>query len=322
MTQELFWGLPVISYLFLAGVGAGALTVSSSVLLRGGGGPRGVHLEIARYGAFLAPIPVMVGCGLLIFELGSFHAGDWFKWLNLYKVINLSPMSIGTWLLTVFIGFSLVYAYTFLPKAPGLGDARLVWRRRLAWVNVPLGIAVAVYTGVLLGAMPSRPFWNSPVLALLFLMSSLSTGVAAILLARALFQVKRPAADAAEGEGAFHDSGYLLAASDVLLIGFELIVVFLFIMFAYLTVGDVRHAVAVILAGDLATLFWLVFVVLGLVAPALVELFYVVPKLLYHQSYAAPRGVEIIVPLAVLVGGFVLRYVVVVAGQITGPVGL
>ena len=38
MSEELLWGLPVIGYLFLAGVGAGALTVSASVLLRGGGG--------------------------------------------------------------------------------------------------------------------------------------------------------------------------------------------------------------------------------------------------------------------------------------------
>ncbi|NCF82702.1 MAG: hypothetical protein GWP74_13940 [Proteobacteria bacterium] len=319
MTQELNWGLPVISYLFLAGMGAGALTVSSSVLLRGGGGPKGIHLDIARYGALLAPIPVMVGCGLLIFELGSFDVGNWFRWMNLYTVINLSPMSIGTWLLTLFIGVSLLYAYTFLPKAPGLGDAKLALRRRIAWVNVPLGIGVAVYTGVLLGAMPSRPFWNSPVLALLFLVSSLSTGIAVILLARALFQPKRPD----PGEATFHESGYLLAASDVMLIGFELMVVFLFIMFAYLTVGDVRHAISVILAdGDLATLFWFGFVALGLVVPALIELFYVVPKLLYHRDYSAPRGVEIIVSLAVLAGGFALRYVVVIAGQVTGPVGV
>ncbi len=74
MDAELTWGLPVILYLFLAGVGAGALTVSASVLLRGGGGGfGGQHYEIARYGAFLAPVPVMVGCAMLIFELGSYQ---------------------------------------------------------------------------------------------------------------------------------------------------------------------------------------------------------------------------------------------------------
>ena len=96
MTEELNWGLPVISYLFLAGLGAGALTVSASVLLRGGGGGfGGGHFTLARYGALVAPLPIMLGSGLLIFELGSFEAGHWFKWLNLYRTINLSPMSIG-----------------------------------------------------------------------------------------------------------------------------------------------------------------------------------------------------------------------------------
>lgn len=69
-------------------------------------------------------------------------------------------------------------------------------------------------------------------------------------------------------------------------------------------------------------MFWLGFVVLGLLVPALIELIYVVPKLVYHGAYAAPRGVEIAVPVVVLVGGFMLRYVVVLAGQITGPVGI
>ena len=322
MNAELFWGLPVIFYLFLAGVGAGALTVSSSVLLRGGGGPSGAHVDVARYGAFLAPLPIIIGCGLLVFELGSFQAGNWIKWLNLYKVINLSPMSIGTWLLTFCIFVSLAYAYTFLANPPGLGkDSALRLRRPLAWVGVPLGVGVAVYTGVLLGAMPSRPFWNSPILALLFLMSALSTGVAVILLARALLH---PVKDEPGDDGrAFHESGYLLTATDTVFIGMEMIVVFLFIMFAYLTVGDVRHAISVILAGgDLATLFWLGFVVIGLVLPAVVELKYIIPRLLHDKEFSPPRGIEILIPIVVLVGGFMLRYIVVVAGQITGPVGI
>ncbi|MEE9196035.1 MAG: NrfD/PsrC family molybdoenzyme membrane anchor subunit, partial [Alphaproteobacteria bacterium] len=197
---------------------------------------------------------------------------------------------------------------------------RYALRRMLAWVAVPSGIATAVYTGVLLGAMPARPFWNSPILALLFLVSSLSTGIAVILLARAL--VHRKTGDETL-ERQFIDSGYLLSASDTLLIGFELMVIFLFIMFAHLTVGDVKEAVSVILfGGSLATLFWIWVVLAGLLIPALVELVYVIPRLLYRRGYAAPRGIEIIVPVAVLIGGFMLRYVVVVAGQITGPVGI
>ncbi len=224
MLEHLPWGLPVIAYLFLAGVGAGALTVSASVLLRGGGGHfGGSHFAIARYGAFIAPFPVALGSGLLIFELGSFQVGHWFKFLNLYTTINLSPMSIGTWLLTFFIMLSVVYAYTFVPNAPGLEQRqqdRL--RTMLAWIAVPLGIATAVYTGVLLGAMPARPFWNSPVLALLFLVSSLSTGVAIILFAHSLFTKREPEGEARQQ---LHQSGYLLTATDLMLIGFELMAV-------------------------------------------------------------------------------------------------
>ncbi len=320
MTAELTWGLPVVWYLFLAGVGAGALTASASVLLRGGGGGfAGSHVEIARYGAFLAPLPVMLGSFLLIFELVSFEAGHWFRWLNIYKVINLSPMSIGTWLLTLFIGVSVVYAYTFLSNAPFLGARRIPLRRALAWVAVPLGIATAVYTGVLLGAMPARPFWNSPILALLFMLSSISTGVALILLMRAVLH-RAPAGEAALS---YEESSYILTATDVLLIGFELMVIFLFIMYAHLTIGSVKEAVSVILpGGDLAPLFWFGVVLVGLLIPALIELYYVVPKLLYHRGFASPRIVDIAVSGAVLLGGFLLRYVVVVAGQITGPVGI
>lgn len=320
MGAELYWGLPVISYLFLAGVGAGALTVSASVYLRGGGGAfGGSHFSVGRYGAFLAPLPVIIGCALLVFELASFQAGHWFKWLNLYRTITLSPMSIGTWLLTLFIIVSLVYAYTFWRPDAAPGDRYDALRKTLAWISVPLGIGVAVYTGVLLGAMPARPFWNSPILAMLFLLSSLSTGVAILILARTL--TRRKAAEAAAGQ--YHESSYLLTASDVLLIGFELLIVFLFLMFAHLTVGNVRDAVAVVLpGGTMAPLFWIGFVLVGLIVPVIIELFYVIPKLLYHRGYAAPWGVEIAVPVVVLTGGFMLRYVVVVAGQITGPVGI
>ena len=320
MTAELSWGLPVVWYLFLAGLGAGSLTASASVLLRGGGGGfGGAHVEIARYGAFLAPLPLIVGCLALIFELGTFEAGHWFRWINLYKVINLSPMSIGTWLLTFFIGVSLAYAYTFVPNAPFLGARQVRLRKALAWVSVPLGIATAVYTGILLGAMPARPFWNSPILALLFLLSSISTGVALILLARAVFHRTR----SPEVEQEYQESDYLLTATDILLTGFELMVIFLFIMYAQLTIGGVKEAVAVILpGGDLAVLFWVGVVLIGLLIPALIELYYVVPRLVYQRGFNAPRIVDIAVSGAVLLGGFLLRYVVLVAGQVTGPIGI
>ena len=319
MGAELTWGMPVILYLFLAGLGAGIVTVSSSVLLRGGGGFGGGHFTLARYGALIGPIPVIVGTGFIVLELGRP-----FRALNLFKVINLSPMSVGSWLLLLFIFLSIFYALaflpTFMPQFERLSNRLDPVRKALAWVNVPLGISVAVYTGILLGAMPSRPLWNSPILALLFMISALSTGVATIILARTIFH-RKGSNSAVEQQ--FHDSAYLLTATDVMLIGFELMVIFLFVMFAHLTIGNVKYAVSVILpGGEMALMFWVWVVLVGLLMPALVELVYVVPKLLYPRDYAAPKGVEIVVSTAVLIGGFMLRYVIVIAGQITGPKGL
>ncbi len=331
--QELNWGLPVIGYLFLAGVGAGAYTVSSSVLLRGGGGFGGDHFNIARFGALLAPIPMIAGTGMIIFELGTFQAavaqgdiGLFFKWINLFLTINLSPMSIGSWVLALCILASVLYAYTFLAKESAPDDDKKGLRQGLAWVGVPLGIAVAIYTGVMLGIMPSRPFWNSPVLALLFLISSMSTGVAGILLLRAMFGKAHATAtgeSSSDGGKSADRATYLLASSDVLLIGFEVLAIILFIMFAKLNIGNPGYAVSIILpGGELATMFWFGVVVVGLLLPVLIELRYVVPTLLYQQPYAMPRSIEMVVCAVVLVGGFMLRYVVVLAGQMTGPMGI
>lgn len=321
MTEELFWGYPIILYLFLAGMGAGATTVSASMLLRGGGGARGMHHEIAHYGALLGPVPVIVGTALLVFELGSFEAGNYFRFLNLFLVMNLSPMSVGTWLLALFIITSAMYAYTYMTFLPMYFGDRFKWRRALAWVNVPLGIGVAVYTGVLLGAMPSRPFWNSPILALLFLLSALSCGTALIIFTRTFM---RRGDVSTENSEVRQRSGFVLASADTLLIGLELLAIFLFIMFAYLTVGDVRYAIDSILpGGPLATLFWVGVVFVGLLVPGLIELYHVVPGLLmHHREYTVSQYTELVVAAAVIVGGFLLRYVVVVAGQIIGPVGL
>jgi len=309
--HELTWGLPVIAYFFLAGMGAGAVVVSGSVLLRKGGFG-GSRFAIARCGALIGPFPVMLGTFLIVFELGQP-----FRALNLFHLINLSPMSIGSWFLNIFIILSVLYAMTFLPPSAGPGDRLAPIRRALAWICVPLGIGVAVYTGIMLGAMPSRPLWNSPILAALFVLSALSSGVASIILAGVFF--RRKSNDPAIRDD-YENSSYLLISSDALLLASELMVVFLFLLFGHLTIGDVRYAIAAILpGGELAYMFWGLVVIAGLLVPFFIELFQIVPKLIYDREFKSHVAVEVAVPIAILIGGFALRYTIVVAGQITAP---
>jgi len=312
--HELTWGLPVIAYFFLAGMGAGAVVVSGSVLLRKGGFGAS-RFAVARSGALIGPFPVMLGTFLIVFELGQP-----FRALNLFHLINLSPMSIGSWFLNIFIMLSVLYAMTFLPPSAGPGDKLSPYRRALAWICVPLGIGVAVYTGIMLGAMPARPLWNSPILSALFTLSALSSGVAVIILAGVIF--RRKSKDIAI-RGDYENSSYMLIASDALLLGSEMMVVFLFLLFGHLTIGDVRHAMSAILpGGELAVMFWGLVVMVGLLIPFIIEMVQIFPKLIHGRKFKSHVAIEVVVPLAILVGGFALRYAIVAAGQITAPATL
>jgi formate-dependent nitrite reductase membrane component NrfD len=48
-------------------------------------------------------------------------------------------------------------------------------------IGLPISVGIGIYTGVLLGTVQSRPFWNTSLVAQLFLFSALSTGCAALL---------------------------------------------------------------------------------------------------------------------------------------------
>ncbi|NCF11469.1 MAG: hypothetical protein GWP66_12480, partial [Gammaproteobacteria bacterium] len=59
----------------------------------------------------------------------------------------------------------------------------------------------------------------------------------------------------------------------------------------------------------------------GLLLPFCIEAWFVLRKM-RTGHFRVPYAVEIATPLAILLGGFILRYVIVIGGQITGPVGL
>ncbi len=317
MAEELNWGLPFIVHLSLVGLSAGALFTSAFLLLRGG--REGVYFRVARYGAFIAPIPVLIDGPVLIAELGTFQAGYWFKFLNLFTTITWSPMSIGSWLLLLFIGVSVVYAFTFLQKGAAPGDRWSALRTKMAWIGVPLAFAVGTYPGIMLAVMPSRPFWNSALIPVVFLLSAIAMGIASIVLIRVLAPRE---ADNPEAESEYRDNNYRLMTSNVLLLGGQLLLLLLFIVIATQTVGSVSHAIPLILAGGvLATTFWLWVVVVGLLVPIVLGLILIIPRLA-GKAYVGIRGIEFVVPVSILVGAFMLRYVVVVAGQISGPVGI
>jgi formate-dependent nitrite reductase membrane component NrfD len=180
------WGLLIVNYLFLGGLSAGLLFISAlATYLQRNDEPS--YSRIARLGALMAPWPVMVGCLLLIFDLGH-----WYRFYKLFLHLRwVSPMSLGSWLLVAFSLVSMLYGYAWLntterdrlfsalPRRVGflraLDRDLSGWRRSLAAIGFPIALGVGIYTGVLLGAVQSRPFWNTNLVAQLFLFSALSS---------------------------------------------------------------------------------------------------------------------------------------------------
>jgi formate-dependent nitrite reductase membrane component NrfD len=178
----------IILYFFVGGISGGALLVAS--LLRLFGGREDTHF--IRLGVYISFIGCLISALLLIVDLGVplrfWHmlvqdntGRPMFKWW--------SPMSVGAWGLLVFGFFSF------------LGTLRALWDdRRLTWSTLEVlerptttvfgaiggvlgGLFLAGYTGVLL-AVTNRPVWaDSSWLGLLFLLSGISTSIAALLLA-------------------------------------------------------------------------------------------------------------------------------------------
>jgi formate-dependent nitrite reductase membrane component NrfD len=312
--HEISWELPVIGYLFLAGVGAGAILVSAALTL--GAGNFGASREtIARYGAFIAPFPVIIGTVLIIWELGQP-----FRALNLFHQINISPMSFGSWFIGLFSGLAVVYAMTFLPLPEPFKTPAERIKRICAWISLPLGIALAIYTAIMIGAMPARPFWNSPVISILFTLSALSGGVAAVMLALTLLNKDDLNPEVTEDH---HRGLHTLGSTDIGLLVGELLVIFFFLLFAQMSISNVKEAANVILpGGELAVPFWGLMVGVGILIPVILETAVKLPQLSNGQAVALKRIIEISAPIAVLIGGFTLRYVFVIAGQITGPIGI
>ncbi|MFT3915514.1 MAG: polysulfide reductase NrfD [Anaeromyxobacteraceae bacterium] len=290
------WGWEIPVYLFLGGMAAG-LMITTSLLA----GREGERSRAARWLGLAAPVLVSLGMGALFLDLANrLHAYRFYLALR-----PTSPMSWGAWILLV------VYPVTLLGGIGGLtgADAALLaaragplggavrWARAFAapraaalraW-TLWTGVALGVYTGILLSSLGARALWASPLLGPLFLASGVSTGAAFML----LFGL-----DAGERHAV---SRWHLAA-----VGLEVALLALFLV-GLLAGGQAsRDAAQLLLGGRFTAAFWALVVIAGLGVPVALELGEA--RLRLRPTLAAPA--------LVLLGGLSLRWILVAAGQL------
>jgi formate-dependent nitrite reductase membrane component NrfD len=330
---HVYWNWIVAVYLFIAGVSAGAFIISAMAYFLG----KEKYANIIRIGAYIAPFPVIVGIFCLIYDLERPHL----FWKLFVSFEPRSVMWLGTWLLLIFSILSSIHFYIWLPKRfdivqmvqrlpvrldrikilrsiksgqflVRLGQKNIARKQGLvAGLGILISIGVGIYTGILLSALSARPFWNNPILPLLFLLSAVKTGTASISLIGHFFSGFR-----GMRSEEIKANMFMINSVDLILMVFSIIAVFLYIFGFYISTRSTVEAVHLIMGGEFTLLFWVFVVGVGIVFPLIVVVYELLPhfneRLRDTEHKLWLTGV---VTVSVLVGGFMLRYVVIYAGQ-------
>ena len=314
------WGWLVAIYLFLGGLGAGALAVAAVFELTG----KRYEFDFCSVTLVGATVPgpvVLVGTVLLIFDLG---AGLREPWRIPYMLTHLSSvMTWGVWILSLFLPISFIYGFLeIMDTYPSAWDwfkgRKVIQRfdfvqnfpvrrvkRIMAAVGGLLALAVAIYTGVLISAVgPAVPFWSTdmlpfipiPMLPLLFLVSALSTGIGLTVDLTATLSVRDMAHRVRR-----------LPLIHLAVIGLETLMLGMLLITAFLDGGAAAQAARDIVIGPHSIVFWVLIVLPGFVYPFVVH------------AYAAGMGQHspasgIGSGIGIVVAGLFLRYLIIVSG--------
>lgn len=291
-----FWGWEVPLDLFLAGLVAGILILHALLVLRD------KESSLPSLSRGLPPIaPLLLGLALIALLLDLDNKPNAWRFFTSLQVG--SPMSWGSWLYLLAMlgatGSALDVLSTSgtdrlglvrrIPFARKVASFCMRNRRRVALFNLITGVALVLYTGVLLSTLAARPVWNSAVILPLFLTSGLLSATAL----GACFGHQNPAERRLLGRFLVG-----LAALNLLLLASWLVDL----------ASNGAHGVAAVglfLGGPLTAAFWSILVV-GLLLPALLE--WRAERERWTPTLAAPA--------LLILGALALRVVLLHAGQL------
>lgn len=288
------WEWQIPSYLFLGGLAAGILFFAGlyTVLKKD---------KEYKTAVAIAPLitPFLLVFGLFFLFLDLKH--ELYFW-RLYLTVRLeSPMSWGAWVLMIITPLSIVWSAMHIKNVFPNWDWKFdiveeilaffqKYKHQMAWLMLVSAVILGIYTGILLSAFNARPLWNTSILGPLFLTSGLSTGAAVIILM-----------------SKSHAERLAFAKIDLMLIAIEIfLIVHMFMGFRASTQVQIEAA-NLFLGGEFTAVFWVFVVGLGLVIPAILEMFEIRKKKIPY----------IVAPIMVLAGGIVFRFIMVHAGQIS-----
>ena len=296
--SEKFWGADIALDLFFGGLGVGTFIFAVMVSFFYGDRLK----KVSRIAAYLTPICVALGFLFLVLHLGR---PERFYLIFLHFNVT-SPISWGAWLQTIFFVISSLYALMWFVETGKL-EKFPSWlrtsksRQLTGFMGIPFALAVGVYHGFLLMVFRSRPLWNTGPVTVMAICGFIMTGIALVVLVLSILPRQR------ELLTELKVSRNILGVAILT----QLFTIALWMSSLYFGPGE-SHQAMITLITEFVLLFWGGAVFLGLVLPLLIGISAFLREGKTGKfSYAVP----LLTSLMVLIGGFILRYVIIIAAQ-------
>lgn len=187
--DSLVWDWIIAIYLFLAGMSAGSALIAIYLkrkVIEGDPAQNGIMKAMA----WLAPFGIIVGLLILVFHLTK--PLEFWKIMIYYNpssVMSMGVILFQVYMAVLFVWIGMIFRKPIMDVLGSKFDFVETILLKLEKIENGLelflgflAIVLAAYTGFLLSALKTYPMLNNPVLPILFLFSSLSSGAAASLL--------------------------------------------------------------------------------------------------------------------------------------------
>jgi Ni/Fe-hydrogenase subunit HybB-like protein len=278
------WGLPIVLAIYLIGLSAGSLILSSLTYVFG----REEYKPIARVAVFLAVVLIFGAMISIAVDLGR-PEKFWRLFMFFYLNNMTSMFAINGVLYGGYFVISIVYfAFIMASKKSAI--------KVMGIVAVCWAVLVHMGTGAIFGFVAAREAWVSPIKPFEFLAAALTSGIA-LLIVVSMLTMKL--------------TGREVKKDIVRSLG-RMLVVFIVILFMLILVDKLTHlyvphreATLFMLAGRFSWIFWVLQIGLVVIAPLAI--------LVYPRLGKNVRAV-FVASVLVVVGIFFERYYLVIPG--------
>jgi molybdopterin-containing oxidoreductase family membrane subunit len=273
MNNAVSWGLYISLFMLFVGLSAGGLIVASSASVFG----VSAYKSVSFPAVLLSTVCIITATIFVFVDMG----GPQRLWHLLVYPNFTSPLTWDVAVITVYLAINIIYIALMSARKPDMRKIKIV-----SSFALPAAILVHSVTAWIFGLMIAKTGWYSALMAPLFVVSALDSGLALLLLA--LIVLNRWGVFAVERQIRSSLAGFLAVcvAIDAFLVFCEVLTM------GYPGAGEAK-VLHIMLSGQTALFFWLE--VVCLVVPFL---------LLAPKQNREKTGIVVLSSALVIVGVF------------------